>query len=181
MKKFFASPSAGDLRITTGPAVPSLALIALRPLAAIAIAALWGAPAWLLVVSAALAVAATAAWAPLVALAGGAFLGFLPERYSGDAAVLDGGWWAAVAGIIVLAHVLLLSARLTERVGPRARVEWEAIGSLAVRALPLQVLAQAAWAIVWALPGIVSTPPVLLVIGAAGLLVLGVTLVKPRP
>ncbi|OKL54620.1 hypothetical protein BSZ39_03205 [Bowdeniella nasicola] len=159
-----------DLTLNIGPAVPVVALIAFRPLAALAIGLLWGAPVWLLILTSVLSLAATGAWVPMLGLAFGALVDFLPARYVDGVLVSSLSWWASVAAIIVLAHALIISARLTERVGWRGQVEWRAIGSLARRSLPAQLFAQVLWGAASALPLLTDhAHRNLLIVGAVGL------------
>ncbi|MDO5701155.1 MAG: hypothetical protein Q4P36_06770 [Bowdeniella nasicola] len=163
-----------DVVLRIGPTLPAWGLVLTRALAAFAIALLWSAPTWLVVVTTLTALAATTAWTPLAALCFGALAGFLPER----AGEVSPTWWATVAVIIVLTHVLFVTARVSERTALRTRVQVRALTSLAHRSVPAQLTAQALWAIGWATPLLGLQPPLaVMAIGALGILLLAAALV----
>lgn len=122
--------------------LPAWVLVGVRIACAAGIAALWGAPVWLVALSIATACVATGAFVPLLALAFGALVGWLPPLASAGV-----GWAARVALMLVLVSVMFATARLTERVPLDARVEWAAIRHLAMRALPALGVGLAFWLI----------------------------------
>lgn len=167
-----------DLRLAIGPAIPAWSLFAFRFVAAIVIGLLWGAPTWLLLLTSILALASTAAWAPLLGMAFGAVAQFMPARYVDGVLQTSLSWWAAIAAVIVLMHAVLISARFTERTVYTARVELAAIGYVVKRSLPAQLTAQGLWAIACLLPlGVERVPPSVLGIGVVGLILLAVLVV----
>lgn len=122
--------------------LPAWVLVGVRIVCAAAIAALWGAPTWLLVLSTAAACVSTGAFVPLLALAFAGLVGWLPPLATASAS-----WMVRVAIIIVLVSVMFAAARLTERVPLDARVEWAAIRHMAVRCLPGLGVGLAFWLI----------------------------------
>lgn len=122
--------------------LPAWVLVAVRVLCAGVIGLLWDAPTWLLVMSTAAAAVATGVFVPLLALAFGGLVGWLPPLIAGT---VNWPWTARIAAIIVCAALMLLCARLTERVPFNARVEWQAVTQLALRLLPGVIAAELLW------------------------------------
>lgn len=131
-----------ELKFHTGATIPVWALMAFRVVAAIAVALLWHAPWWMVVVTALLAATSTGAWVPLLAVAFAAIVGWLPTRVNDGHLALSWQWWLSAATIILLTHLILISAWVTERTQLTWRVELAVLGQQLRHGLAIQLIPQ---------------------------------------
>lgn len=141
--------SATDLSVDHGPTIPAWSLIVTRVIATAVIALVCQLPAWLAVVAPLAAIYPSGAMVVIVGLAYAGIVGWLPERAplgSGEP-LYPHWWWAAIAISLIALTVIIISARLTDKVSATSAIEIRAITHLALRLLPALVLAEAMWAL----------------------------------